>query len=195
MNTELIANALVLARAALRTALADDAVTVLTEARARVLQARITYLDLALREFPSSALPLVEPTAPEPAVDLAGGVNALVAAAHGASSAAGWWIDPITGKDYAMSEYFPFVVGTKLMLMVSEISEAMEGHRKGLNDDKLPHRTMIEVELADAMLRIADLAGKLGCDLGGALVEKMSFNAARADHKPGARMMAGGKAY
>lgn len=132
---------------------------------------------------------------PPEAGELAESMNAIVAASHAASTRAGWWIDPLTGKDYAESPYFPFVVGTKLMLMVSEISEGMEGHRKGLNDDKLPHRSMIEVELADAVLRIADLAGKLGCDLGGALVEKMAFNAVRPDHKPGARMMAGGKAY
>ena len=107
----------------------------------------------------------------------------------------GWWTDPATGRHYAGTEHFPFIVATKLMLIVSEISEAMEGHRKGLPDDKLPHRSMIEVELADAVHRIADLAGALGCDLGGALVEKMAFNRIRADHKPGARMMAGGKAY
>ena len=127
--------------------------------------------------------------------DLAESMNAIVEAAHGASSAAGWWIDPETGKHLRETPSFPYVVGTKLMLIVSEIAEAMEGHRKRLPDDKLPHRMMIEVELADAVHRIADLAGALGCDLGGALVEKMAFNAVRPDHKPGARMAAGGKAY
>lgn len=195
MNTELIANALVLARAALRTALGDAAATVTSEARARVLKARIAFLDQALREFPSSDLPLVERAALTEPVDLAGAMNTIVTAAYGASSKAGWWTDPATGRDYAGTDHFPFIVATKLMLIVSEISEAMEGHRKGLNDDKLPHRSMIEVELADAVHRIADLAGALGCDLGGALVEKMAFNRHRADHKPGARMMAGGKAY
>lgn len=131
----------------------------------------------------------------QPSQPLAEAVNALVAAAHGASSAAGWWNDPETGADLSEQRFFPYVVGTNLMLMVSELSEAMEGHRKGLQDDKLPHRTMIEVELADALLRIGDLAGKLRCDVGGALVEKMAFNAVRPDHKPGARLAAGGKAY
>ena len=37
------------------------------------------------------------------------------------------------------------------MLIVSEIAEAMEGERKDLMDDKLPHRKMAEVELADAL--------------------------------------------
>lgn len=87
------------------------------------------------------------------------------------------------------------LVAQKLCLIHSEISEAMEGHRKGLMDDKLPHRKMIEVELADAMIRIGDLAGALGLDLGGAIAEKMAFNAKRPDHQPEARKAAGGKSY
>ena len=62
-------------------------------------------------------------------------------------------------------------------------------------DDHLPHRLMIEVELADAVIRIADLAGALGIDLGGAVQEKLQYNAQRADHKPEARSARGGKAY
>lgn len=77
----------------------------------------------------------------------------------------------------------PREVGTMLMLIVSEIAEAMEGYRKGLMDDHLPDRKMIEVELADAVIRIGDLAGKLGLDLGGAIVDKLEYNRTRADHK------------
>jgi NTP pyrophosphatase (non-canonical NTP hydrolase) len=87
------------------------------------------------------------------------------------------------------------LVSQKLCLMHSEISEAMEGHRKGQMDDHLPHRPMIEVELADAVIRIADLAGAMGLDLGGAIAEKLAYNAQRADHKPEARAAAGGKTY
>ena len=86
-------------------------------------------------------------------------------------------------------------VGEQLMLIVSEISEAMEGHRKDLMDDKLPHRKMIEVELADAIIRIFDLAGSLNLDLGGAYIEKRKYNDSRADHKPEARGAPGGKSY
>lgn len=127
--------------------------------------------------------------------DIADAVNLLVNVAHNASTEAGWWIDPVTGEDYSTKYWFPFVVGTKLMLGVSELSEGMEGHRKSRMDDKLPHRPMLEVELADAVIRIGDLAGKLGYDLGGAVAEKMAFNAIRPDHKIEARTAVGGKQY
>lgn len=118
-------------------------------------------------------------------------VNILVAASHGAATEAGWWTDLHTGESLIGKRN----VGEMLMLAVSEIAEAMEGHRKGLRDDKLPHRPMIEVEIADCLIRLTDTAGALGLDLGGALAEKMAFNATRADHKPENRRKAGGKAY
>lgn len=126
--------------------------------------------------------------------------NILVAQCHGASAAAGWWTDITTGNDLIAeirsgSLLGKALVGQKLCLVHSKVSEGMEGHRKGLPDDKLPHRPMIEVELADAVIRIADLAGALGLDLGGAIAEKLAFNAQRQDHKIENRQAEGGKAY
>lgn len=115
------------------------------------------------------------------------GLNGFVRAAHRAATESGWWKDvDINARG---------IVPEKLCLIHSEISEAMEGHRKDLNDDKLKNRKMIEVELADAMIRIADLAGAMDLDLGGAVVEKMAFNALRADHKLENREKEGGKKY
>lgn len=71
----------------------------------------------------------------------------------------------------------------------------MEGHRKGLQDDKLPHRSMFEVELADVLIRLFDLAGAYNLDLGGAMEEKIAFNKQREDHKLENRMKSGGKKY
>lgn len=81
------------------------------------------------------------------------------------------------------------------MLMVSEISEAMEGDRKNLMDDKLPHRTMVEVELADAIIRICDYAGDHNLDIGGALIEKLEYNRKREDHTHAARLQPNGKKF
>ena len=103
-----------------------------------------------------------------------------------------WWKDPATG---AMQPIDSLMVPAKLMLIVSELSEAMEGHRKGLMDDHLPHRPMFEVEMADALIRLLDLAGATGIDLGGAYEEKMEYNRTRLDHTNEARLAAGGKKY
>jgi hypothetical protein len=59
---------------------------------------------------------------------------------HGAAVASGWWNDLTTGVKLTVD------VPQKLMLTVSELAEGMEGHRKNLMDDKLPHRKMLEVE-------------------------------------------------
>ena len=119
--------------------------------------------------------------------------NLLVEECHGASKASGWWTDIKTGQP--IDPNTPHLVPAKLCLVHSEISEAMEGHRKSLQDDKLPHRSMIEVELADAVIRIADLAGALGLDLGGAIAEKLAYNAPGADQKIKNRLSEGGKQY
>lgn len=118
-------------------------------------------------------------------------INNLVDICHGAASKAGWWTD----KEGNSTTLNPLNFSNKLMLIVSEISEAMEGDRKDCPDDKLPHRDMREVELADALIRILDTAGGYNMDLGGAVEEKMAFNASRADHKPENRAAIGGKAY
>lgn len=105
---------------------------------------------------------------------------------------AGWWDDPETDAPLELS---PERYAQKLCLIHSEISEAMEGHRKGLKDDKLPHREMPEVELADAVIRIFDLAGRAGYDVVGAIYEKLEYNKTRPDHKPENRAAKGGKSY
>jgi len=121
---------------------------------------------------------------------VASGLKELVARSHGHAKSTGWWNDLRTGEPLEPTQER---VGDKLMLIVTEIAEAKEGHRKGLMDDKLPDRKMVEVELADAVIRIADLAGALGLDLGGAVVAKMKYNETREDHRIENRRAEGGK--
>lgn len=193
-------------------------------------------------------------------------LNTAAAEAHLLALQAGWWTiieGPDAGTLMSPAQRAA-LVRTKLLLTVSEVIEGMEAHRKGLNDDKLPWRTGLEVELADAVIRIFDLAGamqwdlghmivhleeesdadedvpgilmtvvehvslaahyykrdwkwnslpgvesQLGMallcifrlcrlykyDLGGAIVEKLAYNALRADHKIENRQAQGGKAY
>lgn len=118
---------------------------------------------------------------------VSGPLNTLARECHTANQH--WWHDPVTG------EYLNRNKGELLCLIHSEISECMEGERKDLMDDKLPHRRMAEVELADALIRIFDYAGAFGYDLDGAVAEKRAYNATRADHKPEARLAAGGKKW
>ena len=133
------------------------------------------------------------PLKTEPQTDpLHAAVQLLQDICHGASFNAGWWVNFKTGEDTRDN---PMCFAQKLCLIHSEISEAMEGDRKSLMDDKLPHRPMREVELADALIRIFDLGGAYGLDLAGAVVEKLHFNVKRPDHKPEARQAEGGKAY
>ncbi|WP_287099863.1 hypothetical protein [Mesorhizobium sp.] len=119
---------------------------------------------------------------------IAAGFNCIAHASHRESRAAGWYKNADgTEKERNVPEM--------LALIHSEISEALEGFRKNLMDDKLPHRKMVEVELADAIIRIGDLAGFLRLDVGTAMLEKMEYNRSREDHKIEARGKQGGKAF
>lgn len=106
----------------------------------------------------------------------------LIGDIHQANREAGWWDNPRE-------------IGTLLCLIHSEVSEAMEGARKDLMDDHLPERKMVEVELADAVIRIFDLAGGMGYDLAGALFEKLEYNKTRLDHKLENRNKLNGKKF
>ncbi len=69
-------------------------------------------------------------------------------------------------------------VGEMLMLIVSELGEAIEAHRGGKWG--LGKKDTFEDELADTAIRLFDLCGGLVIDLEKQIAWKMSFNRTRA---------------
>lgn len=114
-------------------------------------------------------------------------LNDLALFIHALNVRAGWWTNIDTGEPLDRN------VPEMLALTHSEISEGLEAYRKNAMDDHLPHRSGIEVELADAIIRILDLAGGLNLDIGEALVEKLVYNSNRSDHKIENRKLVDGK--
>lgn len=117
------------------------------------------------------------------------GIDQLIETCHGNAVKAGWWHDLKTGEPLERNK------GEMLALIHSEISECLEGERKNLMDTHLTHRKMAEVELADAVIRIADYCGKHGYDLASAILEKLDYNQNREDHKKENRAKDDGKKF
>jgi NTP pyrophosphatase (non-canonical NTP hydrolase) len=63
-------------------------------------------------------------------------------------------------------------VGEALMLIVTELAEAMEGYRH--ND-----QANFKEELADTYIRLFDLCGGLGIDIEAEIAKKTEFNKSR----------------
>ncbi len=116
--------------------------------------------------------------------------------------AKGWWSDANT--DLRTCDYAPYVMASKMYLVVTEMAEAMEGHRKSsktktLPDDHLPEFPMVAVEFADALIRLFDLGANYRLpngqtiDVPAAVVAKLAYNDRREDHKVENRAKDGGK--
>lgn len=88
-----------------------------------------------------------------------------------------------------------YFAAAMIALIHSELSEALEGLRKGLMDDHITTRPMGEVEMADVQIRLLDFCNRMNYDLGGAVLEKSQYNAIREDHKIEVRESVGGKSF
>lgn len=120
------------------------------------------------------------------------GIDRLVQESHNMAANKGWWGDGYTGvPPENWDDINHEMIGAKLALIHSEASEALEcvrdGHYEAYESPDRPGKPEgLPSELADIVIRVADLAGALGIDLGAAIVGKMAYNETRT-HRHGGR--------
>ena len=94
-------------------------------------------------------------------------IKTLIEESNQTAKAKGWWEDPDRN------------IGEILALIHSEVSEALEVYRLKGKDSLKGKPEGFSVELADVIIRIADLCGEFGLDLENALTTKLSYNKSR----------------
>ena len=104
-------------------------------------------------------------------------IRDIISEANKTANEKGWWDDPHKS------------IGEMIALIHSELSEALEEWRKGVDlqriyysqhpESKFNKPEGFSVELADAIIRICDVCGELNLPLERALAEKMEFNKTR----------------
>lgn len=110
-------------------------------------------------------------------------INNLVSTVHEMAVDHGWWDD----KQNFKSDCEPHYIAAKLSLVHSEVSEAVEVLRNPILSIG-ERKERFGEELADVVIRIADLCGFLGIDLDATLTKKMDIND-RRPYRHGGKML------
>lgn len=131
------------------------------------------YRELGMGKLPLGNPPVkgltidISPKVPPFSKHFIESIRTMQHAVHENAKAHGWWDEP--RED-----------GTVLMLVVSELSELLEELRVGGRESaKIDGFTSEEEELADAVIRILDFAGRKGYRLGAAILAKHEYNKSR----------------
>jgi len=114
-------------------------------------------------------------------------INALAERCWITARRKGFWEDADAirkrmGTLEAQAQVVDMAISQKTMLVVSELGEFIEALRTGTildPDEHCPECWHGEVELADAVIRILDMAHQLKFNLGKAIIAKMAFNQSR----------------
>lgn len=102
-------------------------------------------------------------------------INRLIEITHENAVEKGFWEDwyechnGTIGTPEFRIQMINNAICTRLMLIVSEVSEALEAVRKGDNEN-------FKEELADVIIRVCDLAGELSIDLDDEIMKKINKN-------------------
>lgn len=112
-------------------------------------------------------------------------LHAIQTGVHTTAVSKGWWSD--IDRIYQHLSDYPsdqirmrlMTIMEKMMLAVSELGEGVEGLRLLLKDDKLTEYDSIEIEIADTVIRLFDLAEYFQLRLPEAIIDKMDYNKAR----------------
>lgn len=110
-------------------------------------------------------------------------LNDVVKAAYQTARDHGWWDVP---RALRMADLPEKAIPEKIALIHSEASEALEEYRKigevpGLAEIRIEDGKPegFAIELADIVIRVADLCGALSIDLDSAVAKKMAYNKTR----------------
>ena len=99
-------------------------------------------------------------------------INELLASAFLNANSKGFWSDLDCSLEEANTQEQYNAIGNRLMMIVGEVAEAHEGLRHG-------DKKNFKEELADVVIRLADLCGGLEIDLESEIKLKMQINTDR----------------